>query len=102
MIGYQGGWCGFGVRRSVSGAVVVLLGCVALALLVCGSAVAAPAPLGAFSEFSVPTSQPFGIAAGPDGNLWFTDSAGNQVGRVTPAGTVTEFTVPTANSGPRG
>jgi len=26
MIGYQGGWCGFGVRRSVSGAVLVLLG----------------------------------------------------------------------------
>ena len=30
------------------------------------------------------------IAAGPDGNLWFTE-ANNRIGRVTPAGVVTEF-----------
>jgi len=36
---------------------------------------------------------PFGITAGPDGNLWYTeygDTAGG-IGRITPAGKVTEF-----------
>src|ERR1700761_2057853 len=31
------------------------------------------------------------IAAGPDGNLWFTEAQANQIGRITPAGDVTEF-----------
>ena len=39
---------------------------------------------------------PFGIAAGPDGNVWFTENNFNQgagaIGRITPAGVVTEFT----------
>jgi len=30
------------------------------------------------------------ITAGPDGNLWFTES-GNRIGQITPAGVVTEF-----------
>jgi streptogramin lyase len=34
------------------------------------------------------------ITTGPDGNLWFTDPAAGQVGRITPAGQVTEFTPP--------
>ena len=40
------------------------------------------------TEFPVPTagSGPSGIAAGPDGNLWFTEYNGNQIGRITPAG----------------
>jgi streptogramin lyase len=56
------------------------------------------------TEFLVPTSgsQPGAITAGPDGNLWFTESAGNNIGRITPAGVVTEFPIPTANSGPDG
>src|SRR5581483_8889990 len=33
------------------------------------------------------------IAAGPDGNLWFTDLGTNQIGRITTAGVVTEFPV---------
>jgi hypothetical protein len=32
-----------------------------------------------------------GIAAGPDGNLWFAEYFGNRIGRITPAGVVTEF-----------
>ncbi len=42
-------------------------------------------------------SAPLGIAAGPDGNLWFTDPAGvattgeTAIGRMTPSGTVTLF-----------
>jgi virginiamycin B lyase len=33
---------------------------------------------------------PFGITAGPDGNLWFTKPAG-AIGRITTAGVVTEY-----------
>lgn len=40
---------------------------------------------GTFTEFPLPTtnSQPSNIAAGSDGNLWFTEFAGNQIGRIT-------------------
>ena len=31
------------------------------------------------------------IAAGPDGNLWFTEYFGQRIGQITPTGTVTEF-----------
>ena len=57
------------------------------------------------TEFTIPTanSQPLdGNVAGPDGNLWFTEFAGNKIGRITPAGTFTEFPLPTANSQPIG
>ncbi len=62
------------------------------------------APAESITEFPVPTadSYPWGIAAGPDGNLWFTESIGNQIGRISPSGTITEFPVPTAISGPLG
>ena len=37
-------------------------------------------------------SLPLGIAAGPDGNLWFTDQGTTEaIGRITPPGTITEF-----------
>ena len=36
-------------------------------------------------------SQPRGITAGHDGNLWFTESSGNRMGRITLTGVVTEF-----------
>jgi streptogramin lyase len=45
---------------------------------------------------------PFGITAGPDGNLWFTEFSGNQVGKVTPSGTFTEYPIPTSSSAPNG
>jgi streptogramin lyase len=37
------------------------------------------------------TGQPAGLAAGPDGNLWFTDGLESKVGRISTAGSVTEF-----------
>src|SRR5262249_23331445 len=55
------------------------------------------------TEFPVLTagSDPFGITAGPDGNLWFTEQIGDKIGRITPSGTVTEFTTGiTASSAP--
>ncbi|MBV9829754.1 MAG: hypothetical protein JO001_29390 [Alphaproteobacteria bacterium] len=57
------------------------------------------------TEFTITTanSQPIdGITTGPDGNLWFTEFAGNKIGRITPGGTITEFPLPTANSQPIG
>ena len=41
--------------------------------------------------------RPFGITAGPDGNVWFTDFRSNVVGRITPAGAITTFTDPAGN-----
>ncbi|HEV3083680.1 MAG TPA: DUF4214 domain-containing protein [Gemmataceae bacterium] len=49
-------------------------------------------------EYNLPSqySYPFGITAGPDGNLWFTEGrvGGYKIGRISPAGVITEFQVP--------
>ena len=44
-----------------------------------------------FSSGLTAGSNPKGIAAGPDGNLWFTESTGNSIGKITPSGVITEF-----------
>ena len=66
--------------------------------------VAAAAPTGHFKVFRVPTSgsDPRHVTAGPDGNMWFTESNLNvgQIGRIDAAGNVTEFVVPTPGSQP--
>ncbi len=48
----------------------------------------------------VAESRPDGITAGPDGNLWFTESGGNKIGRITPSGQITEFPLPTGITKP--
>ena len=58
-----------------------------------------PAPtteaVGQATRFDVPGgSMATGIAQGPDGNVWFVDSAQDLIGRVTPSGTVTTFADP--------
>jgi streptogramin lyase len=57
---------------------------------------ASAGPIGSATEFTIPTanSQPYGITAGPDGNLWFTEGNSSKVGKITPAGGVTEFSIP--------
>ncbi len=62
------------------------------------------APAGVITEFplSTPQSQPFGITAGPDGNLWFAEADSNKIGRISPSGSITEFPIPTPQSGPLG
>ena len=59
---------------------------------------------GAATNFPIPTaqSQPSGIAAGSDGNLWFTERDGNRIGRITTSGVITEFPIPTGSSEPTG
>lgn len=47
-------------------------------------------------------STPQSITVGPDGNLWFTDSGTNAIGRLTPAGDVVEYPIPTPDSVPWG
>ena len=65
-----------------------------LASTFAGSASAA-APLGSITEFPVSAGTvPYGITAGADGNLWFTDvGATPSIGRITPAGVMTEFSI---------
>ena len=59
---------------------------------------------GFFKEFPIPTvdSQANAITSGPDGNLWFTETDGNNIGRITTVGAITEFLIPTVNSQPGG
>jgi streptogramin lyase len=97
MAGHANGWCGFGERWIRPTAVVALFVCAAFSLMWCGTALAAPAPEGQITEFSTGLqasnhSIPFGIAAGPDGNLWFADRGTTRaIGRITPSGQITEF-----------
>ncbi|HXW76376.1 MAG TPA: hypothetical protein VEJ20_03110 [Candidatus Eremiobacteraceae bacterium] len=45
------------------------------------------------------SSGPYGIVLGSDGNMWFTETTANQIGKVTPSGQFTEYPVPTASAG---
>ncbi len=86
-------------RGGFSVAATVALGA---SLLGVGVASGATGP-GVITEYAVPTadSHPDGIAAGPDGNVWFTEASGNKIGRITPAGAISEFPVPTSASNPQ-
>lgn len=67
------------------------------AIVLCLAMPASAAP--PILEYPIPTanSSPQGIAAGPDGNLWFTESNANKIGRITTDGIFTEYPIPTAN-----
>ncbi len=93
--------------RNIRHLALSLLACVALAGMLGLSSSIAWARAGTIDEFSIPTasSEPFGITAGPDGNLWFTEESANKIGRITPKGAITasdEFFIPTASSVPFG
>jgi virginiamycin B lyase len=48
----------------------------------------------ALTEFALPSrSDPIRIASGSDGNIWFTETNRNRVGRITPNGEITEYVV---------
>ncbi len=56
---------------------------------------------GFVTEFSLPGgSKPEGIAAGPDGNVWFTEAGGKgAIGKITPAGVITQYTAGLSSNG---
>ena len=109
-----------GTARSVSALSLGGLACVVVALALsatpalaakCPNGVCAQdavgAPVGAISEFPIPTGsrEGQGITAGPDGNVWFVERNSNsyaapisKIGRITPSGTVREFPLPTLES----
>ncbi|HXJ41409.1 MAG TPA: hypothetical protein VNH18_19165, partial [Bryobacteraceae bacterium] len=87
-------------QRSGSSAIALLYA----AAVICTAQVA-------ITEYTLPTplSDPCGIAAGPDGNVWFTEDCGllsgifgNRIGKITTAGVITEFSLPDPGSGPMG
>jgi virginiamycin B lyase len=54
------------------------------------------------AEFTIPTanSAPNGITLGLDGFLYFAETSGNKITKMTTGGAFTEFTVPTSGAGP--
>jgi sugar lactone lactonase YvrE len=80
-----------------------------------GSAIGRITPTGSITEYPLrkADSDPGGIAVGPDGNMWFTETTwhsgrrgrvftGSAIGRITPAGRITEYPLPAAGSDPGG
>lgn len=60
-------------------------------------------PSGTITEFPVSAGggwPPGGIAAGPDGNLWFAQGHANSIGRLSTSGVLTEYAVPTTDGFP--
>jgi streptogramin lyase len=57
---------------------------------------AAAALAGKFTRFNLHnySGEPRYIALGPDGNMWFTMSNANVIGRITSHGAITEFPIP--------
>lgn len=59
---------------------------------------------GAITEYPLPGPsfgrQPYGITTGPDGALWFTESAASQIGRISTSGEIVEYPLPTPNAWP--
>jgi streptogramin lyase len=55
-----------------------------------------PTPSLGIQEFTLPhaNTYPYGITAGPDGNVYFTEVMTNSIGRITPSGTVTQYAIP--------
>jgi streptogramin lyase len=56
-----------------------------------------------YSDFSLSNEQYLdALAAGPDGNVWFTVPAvvagAEKIGKITPGGVITEYPLPTHNS----
>ena len=68
------------------------------------SAAIVPPITGTLAEYPLAFagSAPGGIAAGPDGALWFTEKANSKTGRISTNGAVTEYSPPTPQSTPAG
>jgi len=89
-------------RRRAGSALAALAAVSAVVLLALPST--ATAGSASFVELGglSPGATPARITAGPDGNVWFTESGTSKIGRVTPGGVVTEFATATSGAGPTG
>ena len=58
--------------------------------------------VGSVRQYRLPTrgAEPFDIARGPGGSMWFTEFDADKIGRISPLGVVTEFSVPTRGAEP--
>src|SRR5258707_5134827 len=66
-------------------------------------AASSPAQTVSIAEFPLAAgASPRGIAAGPDGAIWFAEGVSNKIGRITTAGAITELPASLANSTPIG
>lgn len=68
-----------------------------------GAQAASGMPLGSFETYKpvpIAGSAPWGIAADPNGAMWFTEFHGEKIGRITMDGSISEYAVPTALAGP--
>ncbi len=94
-----------GRARSCSPGIRLRLGLSALvaATIASPGAVATASP-GGLTPFPIPTpnSGVAGIAAAPDGSIWFTEKVAGKIGELSAGGTITEIPTPTAASGPEG
>jgi virginiamycin B lyase len=64
-------------------------------------ALATPGSSDGMTEWTLPLpSAPDGIALGPDGALWFTESAGGKIGRITTVGLITHYPIPSGGGHP--
>jgi streptogramin lyase len=57
-----------------------------------GSGISKITPAGKITTYTgAAISDPFGIASGPRGNLWFTNGGNHSIGRITPSGVATSY-----------
>ena len=72
--------------------------CASLAISIAGCAARTNPPLPGVPQpgkgpLTVSPHSPYAIAAGPDGNIWFTEYQGDSLGMMTPAGEVMRFPI---------
>jgi len=82
--------------RSRSKIIRLTLTAAATATLVMFVPFASAGEVTSVQEYPTPTAAagPIGIAAGPDGRVWFTESDASRIGRIAPGGSVSEYVLP--------
>jgi virginiamycin B lyase len=82
-------------RREGGGRVLrpIAIACVIVVLILGPTSAATSTVDGGIRRFDI-SGLPFDITAGPDGNIWFTESGPpDRIGRLSPSGALDEFTV---------
>jgi streptogramin lyase len=88
------------VRRRSTQVLALGVSCLVAFALACGVSGAAATPLGGYgATFPITSGEyGYGLASGPDGNVWFADPGGtgavSEIGEITPSGSVNEFSLP--------